>query len=66
MVAAKIISAKCIACEIWVDRVGAFAVVLYRNQWPVDFILRFVELHCGSSISYSKFLCLKFYKVKRI
>ena len=30
-VAAKIGSAK-FACELWVERVGTFGVVLYRNQ----------------------------------
>ena len=28
----KNISAKFIACELWVERVGTFGVVLYRNQ----------------------------------
>ena len=28
----KNISAKFIACELWVERVGIFGVVLYRNQ----------------------------------
>ena len=31
-VAAKIVSAKFIACELWVERVGTFGVVLYHNQ----------------------------------
>ena len=31
-VAAKIESAKFFACELWVERVGTFGVVLYRNQ----------------------------------
>ena len=31
-VAAKIKSAKFFACELWVERVGTFGVVLYRNQ----------------------------------
>ena len=31
-VAAKILSAKIFACELWVERVGTFGVVLYRNQ----------------------------------
>ena len=30
--AAKSINAKCIACELWVERVGTFGVVLYCNQ----------------------------------
>ena len=29
---AKNINAKIFACELWVKRVGTFAVVLYRNQ----------------------------------
>ena len=29
---AKIESAKFLACELWVERVGTFGVVLYRNQ----------------------------------
>ena len=37
-VAAKNINAKSFACELWVKRVGTFGVVLYRNQWPVNFI----------------------------
>ena len=32
MVAAKIESAKSFACELWVERVGTFGVVRYRNQ----------------------------------
>ena len=31
-VAANIESAKYFACELWVERVGTFGVVLYRNQ----------------------------------
>ena len=31
-VSAKIESAKFFACELWVERVGTFGVVLYRNQ----------------------------------
>ena len=31
-VTAKIESAKFFACELWVERVGTFGVVLYRNQ----------------------------------
>ena len=30
-VSAKIESAKFFACELWVERVGTFGVVLYRN-----------------------------------
>ena len=40
-VAAKIESAKFFACELWVERVGTFGVVLYRTQWPVNFNLHF-------------------------
>ena len=31
-VLAKIESSKFFACELWVERVGTFGVVLYRNQ----------------------------------
>ena len=31
-VSAKIESAKCFACELWVERVGTFGVVLYCHQ----------------------------------
>ena len=31
-VATKIESAKFFACELWVERVGTFGVVRYRNQ----------------------------------
>ena len=31
-VAAKIESPNFFACELWVERVGTFGVVLYRNQ----------------------------------
>ena len=31
-VAAKIESAKCFDCELWVERVGTIGVVRYRNQ----------------------------------
>ena len=31
-VAAKIESAKFIACELWVERFGTFGAVLHRNQ----------------------------------
>ena len=31
-VLSKIESAKFFACELWVDRVSTFGVVLYRNQ----------------------------------
>ena len=45
-------------------------MVLYRNQWPVNFILHFSELHIGSSIRYENPLFgnyfLKCYIVKRI
>ena len=58
------------ACELWVERVGTFAVVLYRNQRPVNFILQFAELHSGSSLRYKYSLFEKYFlkcnKVKRI
>ena len=50
--AATILSAKFFACELWVERVGTFCVILYRNQWPVNFILHFSEFHSDSSIRY--------------
>ena len=31
-VSAKIESAKFFACDLWVERVGTFGVVFYRNQ----------------------------------
>ena len=31
-VSTKIESTKYFACELWVERVGTFGVVLYRNQ----------------------------------
>ena len=44
-------------------------MVLYRNQWPVNFILHFAELHIGSSIRHENTLykkCFfKSYIVKR-
>ena len=57
------------ACKLWVKRVCTFGVVLYRNQWPVNFILHFAKLHIGSSIRYEntllKYYFLKVYIVKR-
>ena len=43
-VAAKIVSAKFFACELWVERVGTFGVVLYHNQWPMNFNLHFGKI----------------------
>ena len=45
-------------------------MVLYRDQWPVYFILYFAELHIGSSIRYEntlfkKYFFFKCYIVKR-
>ena len=40
------------AYELWVKRVGTFGVVLYHNQWSVNFILCFTELQIGGSIKY--------------
>ena len=37
-------------------RVSTFGVVLYRNQWPVHFILYSADLHIGSSIRYENAL----------
>ena len=69
-VAAKHINAKFFACELWVKRVSTLGVVLYRNQWPVNFILHFTVLHIGSSIRYKNTLFwnyfLNCYIVKRI
>ena len=56
MVAAKSINVKIFACELCVKRVSTFGVVLYRNQWPVNFILHSAELHIGSSIRYENAL----------
>ena len=49
-VAAKKISVQFIACELWVEGVGTFGVVLYRNQLALNFILHFAKLHIGHSI----------------
>ena len=69
-VSAKIESAKFFACELWVERVGTFGVVLYRNQWPVNFNLHFGELYSDNSINDKHNLfenyIPKCYKVKRI
>ena len=68
--AATILSAKFIACELRVERVGTFGGVLYRNQWPINFILHFREFHNDSSIRYKITLfenyIHKCYIVKRI
>ena len=45
MVAAKNINAISFACELWVKRVGTLGVVLYRNQFPENFILHSTS-HC--------------------
>ena len=42
-VVAKIKNDKNFACELCVKRVGIFGVVLYRNQWPVNFILHLAK-----------------------
>ena len=47
------------ACELWVKRVGTFGVVLYRNQWLLNFILHLTELHIGISIRYENTLFKK-------
>ena len=45
-------------------------MVLYRNQWPVNFILHFAEMHIGSAIRNENTLFgnyfLKCFIVKRI
>ena len=57
-------------CELWVERVGTFGEVLYRNQWPVNFNLHFGELHSDNSINDKKKIVWNYipkcYKVKRI
>ena len=66
----KKLNAIFFACEFWVKRVGTFGVVLYRNEWPVIFILHSAELHIGGSIGYKNALYgnyfLNCYIVKRI
>ena len=49
-------NAKMFACELWVKRDGTLGVVLYRNHWPVNFILHFAKLHIVSSIRYENTL----------
>ena len=58
---AKIESAKFFACELWVERVDTFGVVLYRNQRPVNFNLHFGESHSSTVVlvSMKKNICLK-------
>ena len=57
------------ACELWVERVGTFGVVLYRNQCPVHFNVHFGELHSDNSINDKnnlfEYYIPKCYKVKR-
>ena len=50
--AAKNIKGNFIACWLSVKRVVTFGAVLCRDQWPVNFILHFVELQINSSIKY--------------
>ena len=50
-VSTKIESAKFFACELWVERVGTFGVVLYSSQLPMNFKLHFGELHSDNSIN---------------
>ena len=38
------------ACELSAKRFVTFGVVLYRNVWPINFILHFAELQIGSPI----------------
>ena len=42
------------ACELWVERVGTFGVVLYHIQWLVNFNLHFDELSSDNSINDKK------------
>ena len=69
-VSAKLESSKFFACELWAERVGTFGVVLYQNQWPVNFNLHFDKLHSDNSINDKKNLfenyMPKSYKVKSI
>ena len=53
-VSTKIKNTIFFACKLWVKRVCTFGVVLYRNQWPVNFILHFAKLHIGSSYQIRK------------
>ena len=62
-VATKNKNAKFFACKRWIKRICTFGVVPYRNQWPVNFILHFAELHSGSSIRYENTL-FKYYFFK--
>ena len=55
-VAAKCISVKFIAFELWVERVGTLGVVLYRYQLSLNFILHFAKLHIGCFIRYKNTL----------
>ena len=56
--AAKTIQANYIACELSVQRVVTFDVVLYRNQWPVNFFFKL--LNCRVVLlSMTKRLCLE-------
>ena len=41
--AAKIMKANFIACELLVKRVVTYGVALCLNQWPINFILHFIE-----------------------
>ena len=43
-VAAKKIKASFISCELLVNRVVTFGMVLHHNQRPLNFILYFTEL----------------------
>ena len=54
--AANYIKANFIVCKLSIKRVATFGMELYRNQWPVNFILQFTELQIGSNLSYIKIL----------
>ena len=62
-VTAKNLNANFFACELLVKRVGTFGVVLYRNQWPINFILYSAEVL--SDTLYGNYF-LNCYIVKRI
>ena len=64
--AQNLIAKRFLACELWVKRVGIFGVVLYRNQWPVNFILHFADLHIGYENTLFGNYFIKCYKAKII
>ena len=62
-VAVKNMNANIFAYELRVKGVDTFGLVLYHNQWPVNDILHFAELHMWSPFGN---YFLKGYIVKRI